>query len=202
MTHFSLSLSLSLSPHTHTHTHTQIFKCAHNIINKYSQLPAGGVIFVAMDLTGLREYVRINPSVRTLDDFIEVLVDSDFIDDEITEKCELEASLTMTGNIQITLSARTDDDDGADARFCNAASETIAATINDLSLVPQSAQVPEVLQFASAALAAPNTATTDVVKDVVTVDSGVNEGVNGAPVLKALSYFTVLLLVVFSFVLF
>ena len=150
-----------------------------------------------MDLVGLSEYVRLNPSIRTLDDFIELLVDSDFISDEITEKCELEGSLTVSGNIQLTLSARSDDDDG-NAEYCNAASKLIAAAINDLSLVPQAAQVPEVLQFASAALAAPNTVTPDVID---TVDN-VNQGVNGAPVLKALSYITLLLLIALSLVFF
>lgn len=153
-----------------------------------------------MDLAGLSEYVRLNPSIRTLDDFIELLVDSDFISDEITEKCELEASLTVSGNIQITLSARSDDED--DTKFCNAASELIAAAVNDLSLVPQSAQVPEVLQFASAALAAPNTATTDIVDVINEVVDNVNQGVNGTPVLKALSYLTLLLLIALSFALF
>ena len=153
-----------------------------------------------MDLAGLSEYVRLNPSIRTLDDFIELLVDSDFISDETTEKCELEASLTVSGNIQITLSARSDDED--DTKFCNAASELIAAAINDLSSVPQSAQVPEVLQFASAALAAPNTATTDVVDVVNEVVDNVNQGVNGAPVVKALSYLTLLLLIALSLALF
>ena len=153
-----------------------------------------------MDLAGLSEYVRLNPSIRTLDDFIELLVDSNFISDEITEKCELEASLTVSGNIQITLSARSDDQD--DTKFCNAASELIAAAINDLSSVPQSAQVPEVLQFASAALAAPNTATTDVVDVVNEVVDNVNQGVNGAPVVKALSYLTLLLLIALSLALF
>ena len=146
-----------------------------------------------MDLAGLREYVRINPTVSTLDDFMELLVDSDFIGDDITDNCDVEASLTTTGNIQIALTATPDDDDDDDDddQFCNAASEIIAATINDLSLVPQSAQVPEVLQFASAALAAPNTVTKDVI-----------DGVNAAPAFNALSYFTLLLLVILSCVLF
>jgi hypothetical protein len=150
-----------------------------------------------LDLVGLGEYVRLNPSIRMLDDFIELLVDSDFISDDITERCELEASLTVSGNIQLTLSPTGSDDD----EFCNAASKLIAAAINDLSMVPQSVQVPEVLQFASAALAAPNTATTDGIDAVSEVVDNVN-GVNGAPVLKALPYLTLLLLVSLSFAFF
>ena len=156
-------------------------------------------MYIAMDLVGLSEYVRLNPSIRTLDDVIEALIDSNFIGDDITDKCDLEASLTVSGNIQIALSVRSQDDD--DAKFCNAASELIAAAINDPTLAPQSAQVPEVLQFASAALAAPNMATTEVINEVPVVDD-VNQGANGAPVFKALSYLAMLLLTVLSFVLF
>ncbi len=152
-----------------------------------------------MDLVGLGEYVRLNPSIRMLDDFIELLVDSDFISGAITERCELEASLTVSGNIQLTLSPRSNDDN---AEFCNAASKLIAAAINDLSMVPQSVQVPEVLQFASAALAAPNTATTDGIDAVSEVVDDVNQGVNGAPVLKALPYLTLLVLVALVFAFF
>ena len=126
-----------------------------------------------MDLAGLRNYVNINPAARTLDDFIEVLVDAGFIDEEITERCQLDASFTVTRNVQISLSAKTD----ADSEFCHSASEEIANSINN----PSSAQltrVPEMLQFASAAVAAPNL---------------IDEGMNGAPTLVASSFFTLLI---------
>lgn len=174
----------------HSYAHTRI-----HAVHVIMLVPAGGIVFIAMDLTGLSEYVRLNPSIRTLDNFIELLVDSDFISDDITEKCELEASLTVSGNIQLALSSRSNDDD---AEFCNAASELIAAAINDLSMVPQSVQVPEVLQFASAALAAPNTAS-EIVNEVI---DNVNQSVNVAPVFKALSYLTLLFLTALLFAFF
>ena len=138
---------------------------------------------MAVDFAGLREYVRINPRVRTLDAFVEILVDSGFIDEEVTERCELEGSFTMTRNIQLTLSARLDED----SDFCNDASKRIAAAINDPSSVsddPQFAQIPEVLQFASAAVAAPN---------VAAIVDETDDSMNGAPLLTALSYLILLL---------
>ena len=110
---------------------------------------------------------------------MEYLIAYGFIAEEITERCELEASYTTTRNIQITLSARVN----ADSEFCSDASERLAAAINDPSSAsddPQIVQVPEVLQFASAAVA--------------NLDASFESGrLNGSPVLAALSYFTLLL---------
>ena len=185
-----LSLSLSLSPLFLSLFSLLpfLFSLDPSLSNSplcFLSLP-GGILFIAMDLAGLRNYVNINPRVRTLDAFVEVLVDSDFIDETITERCELDASFTVTGNVQITLSARTDDD----SEFCNSASEMIANAINDLSSTELAetslfAQTPEILQFASAAVAAPNLAA--VVDEI--------DGANGAPVLAVSSFFTLLLLV-------
>ena len=130
-----------------------------------------------MDLAGLRNYVNINPAARTLDDFIEALVDAGFIDEEITERCELDASFTVTRNVQVSLSAKTDDD----SEFCHSASEEIVNSINNPSSI-QLTQYPEMLQFASAAVAAPNL---------------VEGGTNGAPVLTTSPFFTLLILLAF-----
>ena len=135
-----------------------------------------------MDLAGLRNYVNINPAARTLDDFIEVLVDAGFIDEEITERCELDVSFTVTRNIQVSLSARTD----ADSRFCHSASEDIVNSINSPSS-SQLTQFPEMLQFTSAAVAAPNLLEA--------------EGeMNGAPPLTTSFFLTLQLLALFSFI--
>lgn len=146
-----------------------------------------------MDFAGLHDYVRINPTLRTLDDFVETLVDSGFIDEEVTDRCELEGSLTTSRNIQITLSAEDDED----TKFCNNASQEIAAAINNLSSVSAATRIPEVLQFASAAVAAPNTATAAIVVERE------NSGVNGALILTALpsTYFALLLLGILTLVL-
>ena len=148
----------------------------------------GGVVLIAIDFAGLHDYVRINPRLRTLDSYIEVLVDSGFIDDEIVERCELEGTFTVTRNIQISLSARMD----RDSDFCNDASERLAAAINNPSSIsddPRFAQVPEVLQFASAAVAAPNTISTASL-----------EGGNGAQPFASLSFVVLMLLAAFVLV--
>ena len=137
---------------------------------------SGGAVFVALDLAGLRDYIRINPSMRTLDDIIEALVESGFISDEVIDRCGLEATLTTTRNIQITLSAQNNDD----AAFCIGAGDDLADFINNPSSVSdnsQFVQVPEVLQFASAAITA-----------------SIELSDNGAPVLQALSYLTMVFL--------
>ena len=160
-----------------------------SLIYLFTLFLIGGIVFVAIDRAGLSNYVRINPRVRTLDAFAEILVDSGFINDETTERCELELSLTRTGNIQITLSA--EDEEGA--AFCNEASERLAAAINDPSSVsadPRFAQIPEILQFASAAVTAPNAAAITMV-----TEEGTESRFNGAPSVKALSYLTLLLLI-------
>ena len=178
-------------PHINTVTVIYTFCPDHYfVLLPYASTHTGGIVFVAIDFAGLRDYVRINPRVRTLDAFAEVLINSGFINAEVTERCELEVSLTRTGNIQISLSARND----VDSAFCNNASERLASAINDPSSVsgdPQFAQVPEILQFASAAVAAPNAAAIST-NEVTDTESGFN----GAPFVKALSYFTLLLLVV------
>ena len=140
----------------------------------------------------MSDYTRINPAMRTVDDYIAALVDYGFITDEVTQRCDLEGYMTKTKNIEITLSAKTDED----SEFCFEASESITAAINNPSTSnpggPQLMQVPEVLQFASAAVAAPNE-----VKSAALVDESSN--VNGATVLAAMSYFTLLLLAFVSF---
>ena len=126
-------------------------------------------------------FATINPATRTLDSFTEALVDAGFIEQEVTERCDLEASFTVTGNAQVSLSAKTEDDSG----FCHLASERIADEINNLSTTStqtdasQVAQLPEMLQFASAAVAAPNL--------LEERDS------NGATALAAFSSYTLLL---------
>ena len=49
---------------------------------------AGGIVIVAIELSGLREYVRINPQVRNLDTLYTFLVESEIIPSELNERCE------------------------------------------------------------------------------------------------------------------
>ena len=124
--------------------------------------------------------------MRILDDFIATLVDYGFIPEEVTENCEVEAALTATRDIQLTFSAIADED----SDICSDASDTLAAVINDPSAITgdmQIAQVPEVIQFAGAAVVAPNIA-------AISDDSEINQN-NGTPVLMGLSCITHLFVV-------
>lgn len=151
---------------------------------------AGGIVFVAIDFAGLYDYVRINPRARTLDAFLETLIESGFIDKEINERCEVEGTLTRTGNIQLSLSVRV----RGYSEFCNDASRRLAAAINDPSSVsdnPHFAQIPEVLQFASAAVAAPNS-------NALTIVDEMDVGINGASTIIASSSFLSLIIVLIT----
>ena len=124
--------------------------------------------------------------MRILDDFIATLVDYGFIPEEVTENCEVEAALTATGDIQLAFSAIADED----SDICSDASDTLAAVINDPSAITgdmQIAQVPEVIQFAGAAVVAPNIA-------AISDGSEINQN-NGTPVLMGLSCITLLFVV-------
>ena len=101
---------------------------------------------MAIDFRGLGEYVKLNPRLQTLDDLLEVLLESEFIPKETIERCTFEASLTAAGDIQFSLSAR---DVDTDADFCWSQSEALAQAINS-----PAASLPEALQFASAAVSA------------------------------------------------
>ncbi len=95
----------------------------------------------------MSDYIRINPRLRTLDALIETLVRDGFIPAEVTARCELEAQVTSTGIIEISLSAR---DEDADSEFCNLQSQQVADAIDSPTVA-----IPDVLQFAGAAVAAP-----------------------------------------------
>ena len=60
---------------------------------------AGGVVQIALDRSRLQSYVEINPSVATLDDFIESLARAGFFPDDLDDQCEVEISLTRRSNV-------------------------------------------------------------------------------------------------------
>ncbi|WP_156416077.1 hypothetical protein [Nitrosopumilus sp. Nsub] len=91
--------------------------------------------------------MKLNPRLRTIDDFIALLVESGFISDETTNRCELDVSFTSSENLQITLEARTPDDE----MFCGEESDRIARWINNPNIAAD-VLPPQVLQFASAAV--------------------------------------------------
>ena len=105
----------------------------------------GGIIFIAIDLQGLREYVQINPRLRPLDSLYQVLVESDIIEREVTQRCEVEFSLTHR-NLQIVLSAKT----SGDQEFCSNVASTVTSVISNPA--QRLGFTPDALQFATAAV--------------------------------------------------
>ena len=91
--------------------------------------------------------MKLNPRLRTIDDFIALLVESGFIPDDLTSRCELDVSFTSSKNLQITLEALTPDDE----MFCGEESDRIARWINNPDITAD-VLPPQVLQFASAAV--------------------------------------------------
>ena len=140
--------------------------CTLGIIVYYYYIHAGGIIFVAIDFRGLGEYVKLNPRIRTIDDFSAVLFESGFISEETTSRCELDVSFTPSENLQIILEARTPEDE----MFCGDESDRIARWINNPD-VAADVLPPQVLQFAGAAVSAEA-----IVQEVI-------GSVNGAPAL-------------------
>ena len=127
-----------------------------------------------------------------MDGLIEDLVDSRFIGNKLTGRCELEVTFTTTNNIQIALSAKTE----KDAEFCNDATKSLAAAINDPSSPSQSLRIPEVLHFARAAVLAPTTA--DEPNKLTEIAM---QGISGS-VQATMSFLTALLLATIVFVLY
>ena len=102
---------------------------------------------MAIELSGLREYVRINPHVRNLDTLYAFLVESDIIPSELNERCELGFSM-HSRNVEITLQARTE----GDQQFCSETSEEIAELIENPRKLLASTILPDSFQFATAAV--------------------------------------------------
>ena len=104
-------------------------------------------MIVAIELSGLREYVRINPQVRNLDTLYAFLVESEIIPSELNERCELGFSM-HSRNVEITLQARTEGDE----QFCSETSEEIAELIENSRKLLASTILPDSFQFATAAV--------------------------------------------------
>lgn len=107
-------------------------------------MSTGGIVNVAIDFLGMREYVRINPQLRNLDTLYELLVESGIIPSEVASRCNIEFSLAYR-NLEIILQAVTSEDQ----EFCSDLSTRVAEVIDD----PQGQEyVLDSFQFATAAV--------------------------------------------------
>ena len=64
-----------------------------------SLLPPGGGLVIAVDIQGLAQFADLNPDLDTLDEILEELVRAAIILQTIAQRCEIEASVTSSGNI-------------------------------------------------------------------------------------------------------
>lgn len=103
-------------------------------------------MLVAVDFLGMREYARINPQLKNLDTLYALLVESDIIPMEVTQRCEIEFSLTSR-NLQVVLTAKT----SSDQQFCSDTSASIAEVIDNPRVL--TSYIPDAFQFATAAVA-------------------------------------------------
>ena len=119
----------------------------------------GAVVSVAVDNDGLGDYADINPSVDTLDKFMEKLVRNNVVPRNVSNHCEIQASITASKNIEIALSAR----NRTHAQYCHEQGQELANRINrnmtrsmgnddDESV---EIELPPELEFAAAATSAP-----------------------------------------------
>ena len=57
------------------------------------------MVQIALDRSRLQAYVEVNPSVDSLDQFIESLIRAGFFPDGLDDQCEVEISLTRRSNM-------------------------------------------------------------------------------------------------------
>ena len=92
----------------------------------------------------------LNPEqINTLDVLLQQLVE--FLNPSL--RCEVEGSLTSSGNLELAFSAR----DPSDAEYCNTVSAKVVNTINGDTPSGEEEEVvqPVLMQFVSAAVKAP-----------------------------------------------
>ncbi len=108
-------------------------------------------MIIVIDSRGLGEYVQLNPNLHTIDDFVEMLIEANFISVKIFERCEVGVSFTSSENLEITLQGVKADDE----MFCGEMADRLAELINNPSDSSDEVVRPPVLQFAGAAVSAP-----------------------------------------------
>lgn len=108
-------------------------------------------MILAIDNQGLSEYLMLNPDEEnTPDDLVQQL--EEFFN--LSSQCEIEGSLTISNNLELTFAAK----DPSDAEYCHTVSGEVAAMINAPMPMPSGGEAvvqPILMQYVSAALTAP-----------------------------------------------
>lgn len=81
---------------------------------------------IAFDRDALEAYIKLNPSLETVDDFLMLLIADGFISEDNLRQCTITVSLLFSGDMYLALKANTNSDSPC-ARFA----EEIVRRIND-----------------------------------------------------------------------
>ena len=88
--------------------------------------PTGGAVTIDFDRDAFDEFIRLNPELETLDEFLKELVASGFIPEEIIRACTITANLLSTGSLHLLLENILDS-----GNTCRMFAEEIADRINN-----------------------------------------------------------------------
>ena len=88
---------------------------------------------IAFDRDLLDEFIMVDPSVETVDDYLEELIDEDFISDEDLMMCKTSATLLDTGDLFLSFRSVRNSDS-----YCAMLAAMLVDTIN-AEIVPGSA---------------------------------------------------------------
>lgn len=87
---------------------------------------AGGAVTIGLDLDAVDEYTRLNPDLETVDEFLTMLISSDFIPEDITRHCKIQANLLSTGSLHLVFESV-----NQSQSICKTYSESLADQINN-----------------------------------------------------------------------
>ena len=96
------------------------------MLGKNSQTCIGGAITIGLDQSGLDEYIRLNPSLGTIDSLVTTLISDTFIPEVILRSCKLSANLLDTGDLHMVFENVMSSDNA-----CRMFVETMANKINN-----------------------------------------------------------------------
>ena len=88
---------------------------------------AGGAVTIGLDLDAVDEYTRLNPDLETVDEFLTMLISSDFIPEDITRSCKIQANLLSTGSLHMVF----ENVNNSQSIKCKNYSDSIADQINN-----------------------------------------------------------------------
>lgn len=85
-------------------------------------------MIIGLDHDAVDEYTRLNPDLETVDEFLTMLISSDFIPEDITRHCKIQANLLSTGSLHMVFESVNKSES-----ICRSYSESIADQINNRS---------------------------------------------------------------------